>query len=293
MKKSRIILPAAALLALSSAAAVTGTVAWFTANRIKTISFAGVTAVNPEQGLTLVSLGSEVNCSGAEDETTHQWTVTHNQLRDASYDMSAPALYGAVLNDSTGQPESYEVKTMATPDVKKYNNQNVYFATKFTMVYKVTRVEAAYNQCLVFDSYASNVSGFTDTPENPLAAKNVVKALRIGIKCGTEWVVWAPKATVDTVQNVCGTDLANVEATETVIKGQGSQLANDDTPIAKNTIEALPGYLGVLDATTGLSVDVVTWFEGLDPACENDAVETATAFAASLQFTMKKGAKTA
>ena len=38
MKKSKIIIPAAAILALSVGASITGTVAWFTAARTQTVS---------------------------------------------------------------------------------------------------------------------------------------------------------------------------------------------------------------------------------------------------------------
>ncbi len=50
MKKSKIIVPALGIMCLSTAAAVTGTVAWFTAARVKSFSMSGITAVNPESG---------------------------------------------------------------------------------------------------------------------------------------------------------------------------------------------------------------------------------------------------
>ena len=46
MKKSKIIIPAAAILALSVGASVTGTVAWFTASRSVTLTGKNVAAIN-------------------------------------------------------------------------------------------------------------------------------------------------------------------------------------------------------------------------------------------------------
>ena len=46
MKKSKIIIPAAAILALSVGASVTGTVAWFTASRTVSTTVNNLAAIN-------------------------------------------------------------------------------------------------------------------------------------------------------------------------------------------------------------------------------------------------------
>ena len=61
MKKLRVILPAILTLAVSTSAAVTGTVAWFSATRLRTVTMTGITVVNPEQGLKLVQVTDLAN----------------------------------------------------------------------------------------------------------------------------------------------------------------------------------------------------------------------------------------
>ena len=300
MKKSRIILPAAALLALSSAAAVTGTVAWFTANRIKTVGFSGVTAVNPEQGLNMTQASSLVNCT--RDVVDGIETISHYQLRDASYDASDLGLYKAILDDETGEVVGYATQTMATADTKKYNGQNVYFATQFVVGFTVSRVESAYDQSLMIDLEHSSVDeGTTDGAED-----SIHKALRISLKAGSEVVVWAPYTDEATVKNVSGAKAAQdpynsstiaaylataQETTTGAVKGAGAALPDDSAAaVARDTVLGHANYLGQL-TTTALNVTVTTWFEGLDADCKNEAVDLAVAFTASLQFTMCKTVK--
>ena len=57
MKKSKIIVPALALIAFSTAASITGTVAWFTASRSATMSLGTYTVASVAKGLSY-SLGA-------------------------------------------------------------------------------------------------------------------------------------------------------------------------------------------------------------------------------------------
>ncbi len=314
MKKSRIILPAAALLALSSAAAVTGTVAWFTANRIKSVGFTGVTAVNPEQGLIVTEVTNVANTTVTQtptgtitDATT--WSVQHSQLRDASYDVGGN-LYGSILSE-TGSVVGYAQKTIGTADTKKYNGQNVYFATRFTMTFATSREDNDYEQALIFDSKSSSVlAGQTGS---------IVNALRISMETTSESLVWAPYTSLaaNAVKNVAEAkssydDLtadqkaaqtleqylaSGQEATADVIKGEGVAGTGTNIPSdaagkveTRTDVTNLTQYLGAL-TEGGLQVSITTWFEGLDPDCVNEAKDLASAFTANLQFTMRKVAK--
>ena len=299
MKKSRIILPAAALLALSSAAAVTGTVAWFTANRIRNIDFTGVTAVNPEQGLNMSTAKSLVNCSRSVVDGVE--TIAHSQLRDASYDVADEGLYGSILDADSGQVVGYAAKTMNVADTKKYGGQNVYFATQFAVDFTITRVESGYAQSLMFDLDSSTISAKGDETEH----KSVGNALRVAIKTSTRAIVWAPYTRETTVKNVSGalaawngtgtldTYLATKqENTANVLKGTTFATALPDDSagaVATSSVTGHAGYLGTL-TTTALTVTITTWFEGLDQDCINEAQDLAQAFTASLQFTMRKSA---
>ena len=114
MKKLRVILPAILTLAVSTSAAVTGTVAWFSATRLRTVTMTGITVVNPEQGLKLVQVTDLANVDltnvtvGVPDEgkipgITHllsdDTTPAQLYLRDASYDLGTGTVYRGVIDE--------------------------------------------------------------------------------------------------------------------------------------------------------------------------------------------------
>ena len=83
MKKSKIIIPAAAILALSVGASVTGTVAWFTASRRTSVTLNNLAVVNAAGDLK-VTLSAVTGCSLSADSKS----VNLTYLRDASFDGS-------------------------------------------------------------------------------------------------------------------------------------------------------------------------------------------------------------
>ncbi|MBR0294313.1 MAG: hypothetical protein IJQ67_00145 [Bacilli bacterium] len=85
MKKSKIIVPALGLLLLSTAASVSGTVAWFTANRTYSFTAGEFAVVNTKDNLE-ASLGAGLGTSA--DNENKKITVTNSAhvLTDASFD---------------------------------------------------------------------------------------------------------------------------------------------------------------------------------------------------------------
>ena len=83
MKKSRIIVPALAMLTLSVAASVTGTVAWFTASRTASMSATNVAAVNTAGNLSL-TLAKGNQATEADNDAK---TISLQPMRDFSYDI--------------------------------------------------------------------------------------------------------------------------------------------------------------------------------------------------------------
>ncbi len=323
MKKSKIIAPALGVLILSTAAAVTGTVAWFTATRVRTIGMNGISAVNPEQGLKLtyakaaysspVTIASSTghytaNTGVVEEGAT--LTVSHVQLRDASVNMAAsdPAVFGSVLDETSGDLSAIAAKDFATPDSKQYDGEDVYFATAFELKFSVDRAESGYKQHLIFDESRSSVTA-------PAAAsdetKSIKKAMRVGFKTSSDWFVWAP-FTSDAVGTTADVSLRYVTAagdatgasayttafytsaqiilgndTAAVSSSYAADTASVDSLPALATVTAYAGYLGEL-STSDLSVKVVTWFEGTDSSCVNTAEALAEEFTANLNFCMRK-----
>lgn len=308
MKKSKIIVPALGILAFSTAAAVTGTVAWFTANRLAIVSNSNITVVNPEAGLSVVAT-NVANTVVANGETAAP-SITHakvgeNQgyLRDASMNVATGKLYKSVLGED-GTVTGYTEQAIATADTKTYDGKALYFATQFKLDFKVTRVDSGYESGLFFDANASSVVA--------TSLQNVYKSVRFGIKCGDNWVVWAPSTgdnadatnesvepKVYAVRNVTGTALANVAdiAAANRIVGNGgatttSAALNDSEGVLANTVKTNTteyAYMGPLDKTTALTVNVYTWFEGTDTACVNANFESVQdTFTSTLKFISRR-----
>ena len=91
MKKSKIILPAVALLTISTVAAASSTVAWFSANRTVKVNTSTVSVYNPESDLKVTlggieAAGTSVNADG----------ITVNMpkyMRDGSVDAATGKVY--------------------------------------------------------------------------------------------------------------------------------------------------------------------------------------------------------
>ncbi len=243
MKKLKVILPAILTLAVSTSAAVTGTVAWFTATRLRTVQMNNITAVNPEEGLNLVSITSLTNVVGTnlEDDGTltdptvtpiikqatymagNPETETPGYLRDASVDVNAGKVYKAVLSEDGSTVTGFAEQAIGTADTKTYNGKSIFYATSFTLNFNIARSDSGYQQHLFLDLNASDV---TEADADTAAAKNedIYHGLRIGFKTTSNWFVWAPFT-----ETAAGTTAKYVNAAGTTIDDPND---DDDTPWA-------------------------------------------------------------
>ena len=319
MKKSRIIAPAAAILVFSSAAAVTGTVAWFTASRIADLSISSITAVNPEAGLVLEL--AQINNAGAtkvedKDESNNVigYHIKNTALRDASVygtDTSDPLVYKSVL-DGDGELNSFAL--VGTNGKADGTNNLIYGTVASKPVYYANAFDAnitlgsevdTENYHVFFDQVKSSatMTGAQATGTD----KALSKAFRIGMKSDdNQWIVWAPfYASATQIKNVTGltkTDVAEVADTyrlfgDNVANASGSSIS--ETELDSATAAGKKHYLGTLDGSLNdgdpdekdvLKVTVYTWFEGTDENCVNEAKEITNTFAANLVFKAVKNA---
>lgn len=328
MKKSKIIVPALGILAFSTAAAVTGTVAWFTANRLATVSNKNITVVNPEAGLHVKATNvanTKVEYDGTETGHINSPSIIHandgtNQgyLRDASVQMGAsPVVYKSVLGED-GTVSSYATQAIGTADTKTYDGSALYFATQYKLDFYVDRVDTGYETALFFDANASQVQ--YDSAAVTSSLNKVYKSVRFGFLCGSNWFVWAPLTdntasetattpAADTdyaIRNVTGAgtaaanaNVADVDAAHRIIgNATASATSNDlkdDTglvPAANKKVSASYGYLGALNLEASkLTVNVYTWFEGTDTACINDNFSAVQAlFTSTMNFIYRRAA---
>ena len=274
MKKSRILAPAFAVIALGTAAAVTGTVAWYFAQTKVTIKSSAVTSFNPQPGLkvtlsTATGNGTVIPSGKAVSTGTTPAEVEHELMRDASVDMSyadGPKVYAANLGrtSTAANPvvESYrEVSTLkdgtydapvfddnGDPVIDPVTNEqetepkDFYFATVYSAKFELTKIHGKH-YALYYDNAALTVSG----------SSAVQASLRIGFRINDnesgnlqQYFVVAPFRDADGgayVEGTAKTAVGNYETNDHMLYGYKTKLTS--TVVNEETI-----YTAELDSTT-------------------------------------------
>ena len=160
MKKSKIIVPALGLLLLSTAASVSGTVAWFTAQRTYELNAGNFAVVNTKDNLTCL-LGAGVGTSA--NNAGKAITLANNdyKLTDASFDH---------VNEKFVEPDGEGTniaKIIALNDgslgTKLVRETNVYTAFTWTMDFSLAFGGVSRTSYLYFNVNASWVKKSDDT----------------------------------------------------------------------------------------------------------------------------------
>jgi len=274
MKKTKIILPAIALLAISGAASVTGTVAWFTAASRKSFELTNVVAVSTSGNLDVTFSGA----SGCE-VTTDGESIALKDLRDASVNLTAttPEVYTANFLDgavnSYTKVEDPTVKAFSTK-VNKIDNVHVFYCAMFTGTFSLGGV-ASDSYALMFDGRKAYSNLDSDTATVPTET-NVYKALRVGMIGADKTIVYAPWAGT-TATYVKGTTTADTGTYNTI------NITNVTTAVAdaQETATTIADNSTLLDAGiaggTTSAVKFYVWFEGSDSNCLSSAEGVSTA----------------
>ena len=273
MKKSKIIVPALGLLLLSTAASVTGTVAWFTATKEVTVT-AGEFEVSSTTGDLKVTATAKVGTTVASG-TANINPATGAKLADASVNHNTNKAYKPV-NNAQGVAEHSKLVNAADVANADYLRQaltspsvvNKYsvFIWEYTFEYTP---EAGVTVGLFFDFDNSSVTDETDTNASDsylgfrtlfiTSAKSTVWSANRA-KAGCSYVNGGTASTITT--GSYGTaDLISSDQKGTV-PAEGTQNAA--------TAAANPAYIGsfgAADSATGVAqlvVRCVVWFEGTD-----------------------------
>ena len=298
MKKSKIIIPAAAILALSVGASVTGTVAWFTASRTATISANNLAAINTAGDLNVtLEKGTGTSISGK--------TVSLSYLRDVSYDDKTDNAFVAVL-DTTGEnviatrqltekeETSFSTVTVGGGNWGATSSVNVYYYNSWKATFSTTSTSDAANY-LLFDS-TRNVSKIGD---GTITGTSIYKAVRVGMTCGEYSFVWAPYT------SLADNEVAYISKAGDLKESQKASTAPVYTKYVNSADEVLYSTYAKAITTTpeavvregSLNSDAIShkgllsttlksgspaivefklWFEGIDPDCINTSADITT-----------------
>ena len=307
MKKSKIIIPAAAILALSVGASVTGTVAWFTAARTASFGVNNMAVINTAGDLKVsLTAGTGTEITGKTP------AVKLSYLRDASYDAIKDEAFVATLNnDGTFITGTRKVEKTLTESVSISKGEGagssyekVYVINEWTATFETSSVAVNY---LYFNptNTVSKIDG------NELGEKSVYKAVRVAMRNLADddkhTVIWAPYTTDGSVYyvNKAGTlatsqpskdapkpdkyltDNANTSSTlvgkyyssekSNLVAKSGNALVSEG--ISKKAAEANTALLskklqgkhdngkGQDEEASKPQITFTLWFEGLDPNC--------------------------
>ena len=254
MKKTKVIIPALGMLLLSTAASVTGTVAWFSANasvdangmKVKVAATYGIVISNAVDGTYAEAADSAI-------------TACSTLAPGSTYDL-AHWVYST--SDQSNAANSGKDYTPATAWTTANPNGN-YVIHNFW-------VKASANEELAVQSFdITQIDVVAINPETgaELGAPSqaLSKSIRVGIKAGTAGTpfIYAPISGYTAsyaVATGAGPQSGEGAVTkETVTPKKASDLALKDTEIT-----AIPANNA---ESTPLNVQVFVWFEGEDANC--------------------------
>ena len=303
-KKSAVVIPALARIAVTAAASVSGTVAWFTANRSVTINASNFQA-KAESGALSVTSANLVGVVGVvadENENTNKGSVKmadNNYLTDGSFDFTE--LYTKDTLDDEGNPVTF--KTLgnyesAQADSTKWNitsdGKTLWYGVSWTwnFTYKFSNLDS--DRALFFNikdsafAFGAVTEGNVnvDGSEHNSSFK-VGTGFRLARTTTEKKIVWAPADATNKqhvgrkndsspiladntfTQDEWHLDNDTQEQAQDVTTGSTNKFIN-----AKNNPYCYLGKFTAPEAAGDVNIPVVctAWFEGTDPNVINSAL---------------------
>lgn len=261
LKKSAVVIPALARIAVTAAASVSGTVAWFTATHTVTATASNFNATYNDGNLEL-SVASAQATGGDKAVKAlaingHDVTIDDGILfTDASYNAVADELWSDKEKDDGSNATTFETKGASTNAstgwVADLNSKTLYAVTwTYTFKYKFG-TDVSKDAKLAFDP---SLSSMTCTNDN--AFSGVSGGFRRAMTCGDTTIIYAPRsATIFTY--ITATDGTTATYTKTCISSNDQK---DNTAYELGTFNK-PSTAN--SYSNDLAVRVVAWFEGTD-----------------------------
>lgn len=249
MKKTKIVIPALGLLLLSTAASVTGTVAWFAANASVTASGMQLQA-KAEQGIlistqTAVSPASNWGASATALNSGSGVAVFPTSTANGSawfHNKGTSVTNGAASG-------TYETLSLTeTAGVGKDTSDNSYY------LHNTFYVKASSDTAFTDKLIVNQVTGTGSTN-----SVNLDKALRVLVKQGENIAIFAPFN-------------SNSDDRSYSVGGSTAVTAIDGTVEKENhQLNAALAYPEITNAVP-VAIDVFIYFEGEDPNCKSENI---------------------
>ena len=284
IKKSKIIVPALGLLLLSTAASVSGSVAWFTANR----------TFNTEIGsFAVTKLDGDLACAFTAGVGTELEASDNANIRDSNNKVlvvktggKANVLGDASFNhtNNTMFTDDPDVTTEAGVNTTKFLSlgtaseanwkvaDNVYYGVQWTMTFTYTYGANTNAVGLFFDSAASAATG---------DSKSTDAAFRIAF-VSTDSIVWAPKQAVQSpIQQYVSSATAMADYTTDNLICSGETITKKADGAASASDREYLGSFSTGAETATLEVTCTAWFDG---SYLNNTMTTYSSLKAGLAF---------
>lgn len=303
-KKSKfVILPALVTLVLTGVASVTGTVAWFTANKAVSATSSSFQANNLTGGFTIKTTGTVglTSSNDADNATQSKVSVDNNALlADASYNINNDKLFTKILEDA-GTVKSYKeigaynalnssAPNLAGKTKVGENEKNVFYALTWSYTFAFNGTDQSKKTDLFIDTKSAQ---FTYTAD-PAKAADAALAFRIGFIGTTNSKAKIVLGNNETISYV-STASATAEYDNCYIQadhyGSGvSALATDVTEANGDNMKR-PDYIGTFTPEAGkntITVNCIAWFEGTDTTNVNNEAAL-SAVSANYGFYVRDG----
>ena len=284
MKKSKIIIPALGMLILSTAASVTGTVAWFTtvSSANASITSFAVRKLGGDLSYTVAAGTGTEKVEPDNPKSSIQLAGTNPALCDASYNHAT----GYVWKANSNATSFTRIDDEADWDVAG-TGQVTYYAVSWTYTFTYAFGGDTTAMNLYFDSAASSV-----TVMSSVAGTNsyqTYKGFRIAFvnTAASRKVVWAKnQANAECNYVVAANDQTGAYSNVNSTSVAGDLIDSSNmTAIAENSTGTIAraDYLGQFTSGSNtVTIKCVAWFDGTDENVQNgsrmDTVQAALTF---------------
>lgn len=301
LKKSAVVIPALARIAVTAAASVSGTVAWFTATREATVT-GGTFLAGTNEGELIVTAtdGKGVTVSENQDSNTQTIMVQDGvKLLDASY--SGTALTATTPFWTDVEHGEHKYKTVS----QRYDtNSNYYYGVSWKLTFSIDVTNSKSNYDIFF-----NASGSSATDGTSGATKTAFRVFRQSVTSTStnSSIVWAPLASTAEVNGTTEKPLgyvSSVDATTPYTSASTTThglISNNNASL--NTLALDNGadnnkrgdWLAKCDKDektnkATATVQVVVWFEGLDANMISDNLDNISSIGTTMKFYARESA---